>query len=95
MSLLHLRYDRPRPTSTPASPAPSAPRRTRRQAPSLHILADASSVEVYAENALGQQVVLTDQIFPDPSSTGVDVFADNGTAILTRLQAWQRASIWK
>ncbi|WP_406098881.1 GH32 C-terminal domain-containing protein [Streptomyces canus] len=72
---------RVRPTSTPASPAPSAPRRTRRQAPSLHILADASSVEVYAENASGQQVVLTDQIFPDPSSTGVDVFADNGTAI--------------
>ncbi|MFJ8364288.1 GH32 C-terminal domain-containing protein [Streptomyces sp. NPDC093984] len=62
---------------------------------SLHILVDASSVEVYAQNAAGQQVVLTDQIFPDPSSTGVDVFADNGTAELTRLQAWQLASIWK
>ncbi|WP_399477828.1 GH32 C-terminal domain-containing protein [Streptomyces sp. TRM68367] len=56
---------------------------------------DASSVEVYAENAQGQQVVLTDQIFPDPSSTGVDVFAENGTATLTGMRAWQLASIWK
>ncbi|MET7489903.1 GH32 C-terminal domain-containing protein [Streptomyces sp. NPDC005538] len=62
---------------------------------SLHVLVDASSVEVYAENALGEQVVLTDQIFPDPSSTGIDVFADNGTATLTSMQAWQLASIWK
>ncbi|MET7574750.1 GH32 C-terminal domain-containing protein [Streptomyces sp. NPDC005492] len=62
---------------------------------SLHVLVDTSSVEVYAENALGEQVVLTDQIFPDPSSTGVDLFADNGTTELTSLQAWQLASIWK
>lgn len=61
----------------------------------LHVLVDASSVEVYAENASGEQVVLTDQIFPDPSSTGVDVFADNGTARLGRLKAWQLASVWK
>lgn len=61
----------------------------------LHVLVDASSVEVYAENTRGEQVVLTDQIFPDPSSTGVDAFADNGTAELTRLQAWRLASIWK
>ncbi|MFE9450756.1 GH32 C-terminal domain-containing protein [Streptomyces sp. NPDC006739] len=62
---------------------------------SLHILVDASSVEVYAENAAGRQVVLTDQIFPDPAATGVDLFADNGTATLNRLRAWQLASIWK
>ncbi|MFJ9909323.1 GH32 C-terminal domain-containing protein [Streptomyces sp. NPDC101152] len=61
----------------------------------LHVLVDASSVEVYAQNASGEQVVLTDQIFPDPSSTGVDVFAEGGTAKLSRLKAWQLASIWK
>jgi fructan beta-fructosidase len=61
----------------------------------LHVLVDASSVEVYAQNARGEQVVLTDQVFPDPASTGVDVFADNGTAELTHLQAWQLASAWK
>ncbi|WP_405730637.1 GH32 C-terminal domain-containing protein [Streptomyces sp. NBC_01537] len=61
----------------------------------LHVLVDASSVEVYAENARGEQVVLTDQIFPDPSSTGVDVFAENGTATLSRMHAWQLKSIWR
>ncbi len=61
----------------------------------LHVLVDASSVAVYAENARGEQVVLTDQIFPDPSSTGVDLFADNGTAKLSSLKAWRFASIWK
>jgi len=61
----------------------------------LHLLVDNSSVEVYAENASGEQVVLTDQIFPDPSSTGIGVFADNGTAKLDQLKAWQLASIWK
>ncbi|WP_035840194.1 glycoside hydrolase family 32 protein [Kitasatospora azatica] len=55
----------------------------------LHVLVDSSSVEVYAENAHGDQVVLTDQVFPDPSSTGVDLFADNGTATLSSMQAWQ------
>ncbi|MEY9840850.1 GH32 C-terminal domain-containing protein [Streptacidiphilus sp. EB103A] len=59
----------------------------------LHVLVDSSSVEVYAENARGEQVVLTDQVFPDPSSTGVDLFADNGTATLRSMKAWQLGSI--
>ncbi|MEH0544985.1 GH32 C-terminal domain-containing protein [Streptomyces sp. B21-105] len=62
---------------------------------SLHVLVDASSVEVYAQNALGEQVTLTDQVFPDPSSTGVAVFAEGGTATLDQLQAWQLKSIWR
>ncbi|MFJ8363489.1 GH32 C-terminal domain-containing protein [Streptomyces sp. NPDC093984] len=61
----------------------------------LRILVDASSVEVYAENARGEQVTLSDQIFPDPSSTGVDVFAENGTATLSGMHAWQLKSIWR
>ena len=59
---------------------------------SLHVLVDASSVEVYAQNASGEQVTLTDQIFPDPSSTGVDAFAEGGTATVG-IQAWQLKSI--
>jgi levanase len=62
---------------------------------SLHVLVDASSVEVYAQNTRGEQVVLTDQVFPDPSSTGVDAFAEGGTATLNRLQGWQLKSIWR
>ena len=42
----------------------------------------------------GEQVTLTDQIFPDPSSTGVAAFAEGGTATLDRMQAWQLKSIW-
>ncbi|WP_405670360.1 GH32 C-terminal domain-containing protein [Streptomyces sp. NBC_01530] len=61
---------------------------------SLHVLVDASSVEVYAQNTRGEQVTLTDQIFPDPSSTGVDTFAEGGTATLNHLQAWHLKSIW-
>jgi levanase len=61
----------------------------------LRVLVDASSVEVYAENASGEQIVLADQIFADPSSTGIDVFADNGTAKLSQLKAWPLQSIWK
>lgn len=61
---------------------------------SLHVLVDASSVEVYAQNSRGEQVTLTDQIFPDPSSTGVAAFAEGGTATLDHMQAWQLKSIW-
>lgn len=39
-------------------------------------------------------MTLTDQIFPDPSSTGVDTFAEGGTATLNHLQAWHLKSIW-
>jgi levanase len=72
-----------------------APLALNGKALSLHILVDASSVEVYAENARGEQVVLTDQVFPDPSSTGVDLFAENGTATLEHMQVWHLNSIWQ
>ncbi|WP_097275818.1 GH32 C-terminal domain-containing protein [Streptomyces sp. TLI_55] len=61
---------------------------------SLHVLVDASSVEVYAQNTRGEQVILTDQVFPDASSTGVDAFAEGGSATLDHMQAWQLSSIW-
>jgi fructan beta-fructosidase len=38
--------------------------------------------------------VITGQIFPDPSSAGVDVFAEGGTATLDHMQTWQLKSIW-
>lgn len=57
----------------------------------LRILVDASSVEVFAGQG---QVVMTDQIFPDASSTGVDAFATGGTATLDQATGSQMASIW-
>jgi levanase len=57
----------------------------------LHVLVDTSSVEVFTDQG---QVVLTDQVFPDPSSTGVSLFANNGTATLLASVGWHMSSIW-
>lgn len=43
----------------------------------LDVCVDIASVEVFAA---GGEVVLTDQIFPSPSSTGIAVFAEGGVA---------------
>ncbi|MDT0574135.1 GH32 C-terminal domain-containing protein [Streptomyces sp. DSM 3412] len=58
----------------------------------LRILVDWSSVEVFGGSG---EAAITDQIFPDPSSTGVEVFAEDGTATLDHLRAWQLRSIWR
>ena len=57
----------------------------------LRVLVDWSSVEVFANDGAR---VLTHRIFPDSSSDGVSVFADGGSAQLTRLDAWPLQSIW-
>ncbi|AMW13412.1 glycosyl hydrolase family 32 [Streptomyces qaidamensis] len=58
----------------------------------LRVLVDWSSVEVFGGDG---EAVITDQIFPDPSSTGVEVFAEGGTATLDALRAWQLGSVWR
>lgn len=91
-----LYLDRTHSGATAFSPAfpnvKTAPLALDHGAVTLHILVDASSVEVFADQG---QVTLTDQIFPDTTSTGVSAFADNGTATLDTLKAWQLKSIWK
>jgi fructan beta-fructosidase len=57
----------------------------------LRVLVDWSSVEVFANDGAR---VLTHRIFPAPSSDGVSVFAERGSAQLTRLDAWPLQSIW-
>ncbi|MFI5455175.1 MAG: GH32 C-terminal domain-containing protein [Isosphaerales bacterium] len=52
----------------------------------LHVIVDATSVEVFAD---GGRVVLTDQIFPQPGSRGVSLFATGGAARLRSLEAWE------
>ena len=49
----------------------------------LEVYVDVASVEVFAS---GGEVVLTDQVFPSPTSTGLAVFAEGGTAVLRRLE---------
>ncbi|MDQ0958484.1 sucrose-6-phosphate hydrolase SacC (GH32 family) [Streptomyces sp. B4I13] len=70
----------------------TAPLKARNGKVKLRILVDRSSVEVFGCNG---EAVITDQIFPAPSSTGVEVFAEGGTTALNHLQAWQLKSIWR
>ncbi len=52
----------------------------------LHVVLDATSVEVFAD---GGRAVLTDQVFPAPASLGVELFATGGPARLRSLDAWE------
>jgi levanase len=51
----------------------------------LRILVDWSSVEVFGGSG---EAVITDQIFPDPASQGVEVFAENGSVKLDKATVW-------
>ncbi|MFD5159265.1 GH32 C-terminal domain-containing protein [Streptomyces hawaiiensis] len=51
----------------------------------LRILVDWSSVEVFGGSG---EAVITDQIFPDPDSQGVQVFAENGSVKLDQARVW-------
>ena len=55
----------------------------------LHIFVDAASVELFANDGLR---TITDQIFPDPESLGVELFAEGGSAELASLDIWKLSS---
>lgn len=67
----------------------TAPLTTTGGAVKLHILVDWSSVEVFADDG---KIVLTDQIFPDPSRQGIEAFSNGGNATLTSLDVKQMKS---
>jgi beta-fructofuranosidase len=59
---------------------------------SLHIFLDRSSIEVFGN---GGQVVMSNRIYPEPSSLGMDLFAKDGVAIASSFEAWELKDIWK
>ncbi|MDX3846006.1 GH32 C-terminal domain-containing protein [Streptomyces europaeiscabiei] len=63
----------------------TAPLKAKNGKVKLRILVDWSSVEVFGGNG---EAVITDQIFPDPASQGVQVFAENGTVKLDKAVVW-------
>jgi fructan beta-fructosidase len=67
----------------------SAPLRAVNGKVHLRVLVDWSSVEVFGGSG---QSVITDQIFPDASSQGVELFAEGGTARLDALKLWHLGS---
>ena len=52
----------------------------------LHIFVDAASVELFANEGLR---TITDQIFPDEDSVGVEIFAEGGSVDLASLDMWR------
>jgi sucrose-6-phosphate hydrolase SacC (GH32 family) len=56
----------------------------------LHIFVDMSSIEVFGGDG---RTVISDQIFPDPASDGLAVYARGGTVRLSSLKVWQLGSI--
>jgi len=55
----------------------------------LRILVDEASVEVFGGDG---ESVITDQIFPDPNSDGVELFATGGNATADTLKLWRLGS---
>ena len=57
----------------------------------LTVLVDWSSVEVFAQDG---RLLITDQIFPSPASTGLAAFASGGTATLASITVSHMRSAW-
>ncbi|KGE18307.1 glycoside hydrolase family 32 protein [Paenibacillus wynnii] len=57
----------------------------------LHVFVDHSSIEVFAMDG---EIVITDQIFPDPSSTGMEMYAKGGEAKVVSLSLHPLKSIY-
>ncbi|MBA2482038.1 MAG: glycoside hydrolase family 32 protein [Planctomycetes bacterium] len=57
----------------------------------LHLFIDRSSLELFANDG---RLAITSRIYPAAASTSLSLFADGGTARLTRLDAWPLTSIW-
>jgi fructan beta-fructosidase len=51
----------------------------------LHVLVDAASVELFADDG---RIVLTSQLLPAPGDVTVELFAEGGVVALETLQAW-------
>ncbi|MCS6846199.1 MAG: glycoside hydrolase family 32 protein [Anaerolineae bacterium] len=65
----------------------AAPCPLRDGALALHVLVDACSVEVFADDG---RVVISDLIFPEPESDGIEVFGDGATRVQS-LDVWALA----
>ena len=57
----------------------------------MHVFVDTSSVEVFANRG---ETVITERIFPEPSSQGVALYSQGGDTKVRSLQAWHLTSVW-
>jgi fructan beta-fructosidase len=68
-----------------------APLEVRNNKVKMHIFVDRSSVEVFGNNG---ETVITDQIFPDPSDTGLELYAAGGNVTLESLHIYALDKVW-
>ncbi|ULT57746.1 glycoside hydrolase family 32 protein [Neobacillus drentensis] len=68
-----------------------APLKSKNNRIKLQIFVDSSSVEIFANNG---QVVITDLIFPDPKSTGIELYTTDKKVKLASLAIVRLASIF-
>ena len=57
----------------------------------LRIFIDKSLVEVYANDG---EVVLTAQVFPEPSQTGIELFSNGEKSMVNSIKVWRLRSVW-
>ncbi|MEZ4669623.1 MAG: glycoside hydrolase family 32 protein [Anaerolineae bacterium] len=57
----------------------------------LHVYIDQSSLEVFANDS---SVAMTAAYFPEPHSTGIELFSESGHVIVQHMTAWELQSIW-
>jgi beta-fructofuranosidase len=57
----------------------------------LHIFVDTSCVEIFADKG---RTCMTNNIYPQPESKGMDLFSQGGKAKLLSLDIWKLKSIW-
>ncbi|MBA3440614.1 MAG: glycoside hydrolase family 32 protein [Pyrinomonadaceae bacterium] len=58
----------------------------------MHIFVDRSSVEAFGNDG---QMVITDLIFANPNSTGLEMYEQGGNVKLVSLDIWKLKSAWK
>lgn len=75
--------------STVETFAPAEP--DQNQIISLQIFIDHSSIEVFVNNG---KAVITNRIYPDPDSTGYELYAVGGSMEVPTFTAWALHSIW-
>jgi len=66
------------------------PLKKRSNVTKLHIFVDRCSVEVFANDG---ETTMSSKIYPDPSSTGITVFSNNGIVKVKSLELWELGSI--
>lgn len=57
----------------------------------LRLFIDRSSVELFAN---GGRMTITNRLYPDPEYAGIRFFAQEGSAVIETLEAWELKPIW-